>query len=148
VYILEEKLESHWDVHRVKVHEVKMYPGRQVARYYNTVSLNHGIFSQKMTRVSTVSLIIIYRATLIELYAASLATRSHPVHALFGLSLNDIGSALDEPSKTHRSCIFCQELPERIIDDIVDVHLRDTMRDVLLEQLAVVSAIPFGASTV
>jgi len=44
--------------------------------------------------------------------------------------------------------VLGQVLPVRVVDDIVDVAFRDTMRDVLLEQLAVVGAVPFGASTV
>jgi len=87
-------------------------------------------------------------ANLAELYTASLAARSHPVHALLSLLLHDIRSTLNQSSKTFCFCMLGQVLPVRVVDDIVDVTLRDTMRDVLLKQLSIVSAVPFGTSTV
>lgn len=88
------------------------------------------------------------RAALAKLHTASLTTRSHPVHALFRLLLHDIRSGLDQPSKTRCSCILGQILPVRVVDDIVDIAFRDAVRDVLLKQLAVIGAIPFGAGAV
>jgi hypothetical protein len=88
------------------------------------------------------------RTVLAELHTASLTTRSHPVHTLLRLLLHDIRSTLDQPSQTCGPCILGQIFPVRIVDDIVDVTFRDTMRDILLKQLAIVGAIPFGASTV
>lgn len=87
-------------------------------------------------------------ANLAELHTASFAARSHPVHALLGFLLHDIRGALDQSSKTLCSCVLGQILPVRVVDDIVDVTLRDTMRDVLLEQLAIVSAVPLSTGTV
>ena len=87
-------------------------------------------------------------ANLAELHTASFTARSHPVHALLGLLLHDIRSALDQSSKTLRSSMLGQVLPVRIVDDIVDITLGDTMRDVLLKQLSIVSAVPFSTGTV
>lgn len=83
-----------------------------------------------------------------EFHTPSFPATLHPIHTPLRLPLDYIRRSLNQRRQPQTPRVLGQKFPIRIIDHVVNIHLRHAVLHVLADKFAVVGSKPFCAGTV